>query len=58
MATVNQRCRWVGADVLAVVQAHFNLLADVEITLETNPGAVGLDGLTRLRKIGVKPAPK
>ena len=41
------------ADVLAAVQAHFNLLADVEITLETNPGAVGLDGLTRLRKIGV-----
>ncbi len=41
------------ADVLDAVQTHFNLLADVEVTLETNPGAVGLDGLTRLRKIGV-----
>jgi len=41
------------ADVLAAVRTHFNLLADVEVTLETNPGAVGRDDLTRLRKIGV-----
>ena len=41
------------ADVLAAVRTHFNLLADVEVTLETNPGAVGREGLARLRKIGV-----
>jgi oxygen-independent coproporphyrinogen-3 oxidase len=41
------------ADVMAAVQTHFNLLADVEVTLETNPGAVGRDDLARLRKIGV-----
>jgi oxygen-independent coproporphyrinogen-3 oxidase len=39
--------------VLAAVRVHFNLLADVEVTLETNPGAVGREGLARLRKIGV-----
>jgi len=41
------------ADVLVAVRTHFNLLADVEVTLETNPGAVGREGLARLRKIGV-----
>ena len=32
------------ADVLAAVRTHFNLLADVEVTLEANPGAVGREG--------------
>jgi len=41
------------SDLMTAVHTHFNLLGDIEVTLEANPGAVSRDDLGRLRQAGV-----
>ena len=39
--------------ILSAVRANFELRPEVEITIEANPGTVGLDDLRQLRSLGI-----
>ncbi len=41
------------SEILSTVRNHFEVLPETEISLEANPGTIGLEYLTRLRRMGV-----